>query len=228
MINIFPFLSLTFLFLSLHHPTMADQSLHQTQPLKQIAIDYTPEACNHCPISNTIALTYDHRGGARWRSTTRFLYGTFTAKIQTPKGNTDGLNFNFYLSSLEGDKLQDEIDFEFLGKDSTIIQTNYYSNGNGNNEKIHQLGFDSSDGFHEYGIKWGDGLIEWWIDGKLLRKDERKEGDMFPEKAMYLYASIWDASCIAEGEWTGKYCGADVPYVCHYKDIHVPLKNAVE
>jgi len=110
--------------------SMADQLLHQTQPLKQIAIDYTPEACTHCPISNTITLTYDHRGGARWRSTTRFLHGTFTAKIQTPKGNTDGLNFNFYLSSLEGDKSQDEIDFEFLGKDSTIVQTNYYSNGN--------------------------------------------------------------------------------------------------
>jgi len=130
MINVISFLSLTFLFHSLHHSTMANQSLHQTQPLKQIAIDYTPEACTHCPISNTITLTYDHRGGARWRSTTRFLYGTFTAKIQTPKGNTDGLNFNFYLSSLEGDKSQDEIDFEFLGKDSTVVQTNYYSNGN--------------------------------------------------------------------------------------------------
>jgi len=121
-VKVFPFLSMTFLFLSLHRSTMVDQSFHQTQPLKQIAIDYTPEVCTHCPISNTITLNYDHRSGARWRSTTRFLHRIFTAKIQTPKDNTNGLNFNFYLSSLEGDKSQDEIDFEFLGKDTTIVQ----------------------------------------------------------------------------------------------------------
>lgn len=109
---------------------MADPTLHhETHPIKQIAIDYTPEACTHCPVSNSITLTYDHRGGARWRSTTRFLYGTFSSLIQCPQGNTSGLNFNIYLSSLEGDKSQDEIDFEFLGKDKTIVQTNYFTTG---------------------------------------------------------------------------------------------------
>lgn len=111
---------------------MADpvvHSLHQTEPIKEITIDYTPEACTHCADSNSITLTFDHRGGARWRSTTRFLYGTFSSLIQCPKGNTSGLNFNIYLSSLEGDKSQDEIDFEFLGKDKTIVQTNYYTTG---------------------------------------------------------------------------------------------------
>lgn len=207
---------------------MADPVLHpETQPLKEIAIDYTPELCSHCPISNKITLTYDHRGGSRWRSTTRFLHGTFTAKIQSPKGNTSGLNFNLYLSSLEGENSQDEIDFEFLGKDTTIVQTNYYSNGIGNRERIHELGFDSSDGFHEYGIKWGVGFIEWLIDGNVVRKEEKKEGEGFPEKAMFLYASVWDASYIADGMWTGKYHGTDAPYVCLYKDIHVPLTNAV-
>ncbi|KAK8326078.1 hypothetical protein V6Z12_A11G094200 [Gossypium hirsutum] len=156
---------------------MADPALHhQIQPIKEIAIDYTPEACTHCPVSNSITLTFDHRGGARWRSTTRFLYGTFTSLIQCPKGNTSGLNFNIYLSSLEGDKSQDEIDFEFLGKDKTIVQTNYYTTGTGNREQIHDLGFDCSDGFHEYTIKWNPDSIEWVIDGKVVRKAEKKEG----------------------------------------------------
>ncbi|KDP28693.1 hypothetical protein JCGZ_14464 [Jatropha curcas] len=107
---------------------MAEPALHyETQPKKQIAIHYTPEASNHCPVSNSITLTYNHRGGSRWRSTTRFLYGTFSSLIQCPKGNTSGLNFNIYLYSPEGDKSQDEIDFEFLGKDKTVVQTNYYT-----------------------------------------------------------------------------------------------------
>lgn len=30
---------------------MADPTLHhETHPIKQIAIDYTPEACTHCPV----------------------------------------------------------------------------------------------------------------------------------------------------------------------------------
>ncbi|KAF4397862.1 hypothetical protein G4B88_019583, partial [Cannabis sativa] len=39
---------------------------------------------------------------------------------------------------------------------------------------------------------------------------------------MFLYASIWDASYIAKGSWTGTYVGCDAPYHCLYKEIHVP------
>ncbi|KAF7153766.1 hypothetical protein RHSIM_Rhsim01G0154500 [Rhododendron simsii] len=212
---------------------MADPALHsqtprhQTRILKEIAVDYCPDACTHCAESDSIAVTFDHRGGVRWRSTTRFHYGTFGAEIQCPKGNTSGLNFNIYLSSLEGNKSQDEIDFEFLGKDKTIVQTNYYTTGTGNREEIHDLGFDCSDGFHEYVIKWYPHMIEWLIDGTLLRKDTEKHSEGFPEKPMFLYASVWDASYIDEGRWTGPFVGCDAPYVCHYKDVVVPSEAAV-
>lgn len=52
------------------------------------------------------------------------------------------------------------------------------------------------------------------MDGEVVRREERKEGEGFPEKAMFLYASIWNASGISDGKWCGKYCGADEPYVC--------------
>ncbi|KAF9600095.1 hypothetical protein IFM89_002568 [Coptis chinensis] len=213
---------------------MADPALHtetptqQTLTLKEIIVDYTPEACIHTPESNDIAITFDERGGARWRSHTQFKYGIFKAKIQCPKGNTSGLNFNIYLSSLEGDKSQDEIDFEFLGKDKKIVQTNFYTTGTGNREKIHELGFDCSDGFHEYEIRWFEEFIEWVINGKVVRKEERKEGEEFPKKPMFLYSSVWDASYIDEGRWTGTYVGCDAPYVCLYKDVQVPVATAVE
>ncbi|KAE9445794.1 hypothetical protein C3L33_22309, partial [Rhododendron williamsianum] len=158
---------------------MADTALHsqtprhQTQILKEIAVDYCPDACTHCAESDSIAVTFDDRGGARWRSTTRFHYGT------------------------------------------------------GNREEIHDLGFDCSDGFHEYVIKWYPHVIEWLIDGTLLRKDTKKDGEGFPEKPMFLYASVWDASYIDEGRWTGPYVGCDAPYVCHYKDVVVPSEAAV-
>lgn len=64
-----------------------------------------------------------------------------------------------------------------------------------------------------------------------MRREERKEeeeGKGFPERPMFLYASLWDASYIDEGRWTGKYRGTDAPYVCLYKDIRVPSQTAIE
>ncbi|XP_038876437.1 beta-glucanase-like [Benincasa hispida] len=200
---------------------MGDPSVSLSHPLKQIAIDYNPKACTYCATSNSITLTYDHQGGARWRSTTRFLYGTFSAMIRCPGGNTSGLNFNLYLSSLEGEKGQDEIDFEFLGKDRSVVQTNFYTGGVGNREQIHELGFDCGDGFHKYSVKWEADLIEWAVDGAVVRRAVED----IPRKAMYLYASMWDASDIDEGRWAGKYVGCDQPYVCVYKDIQVPRQS---
>ncbi|XP_073000651.1 probable xyloglucan endotransglucosylase/hydrolase protein 32 [Typha latifolia] len=200
---------------------------HGTTILNQIAVDYCPEACIHHPSAAEIHVAFDHRGGARWRSTTRFRYGTFGARIRCPGGNTSGLNYNIYLSSLEGDKSQDEIDFEFLGKDNTSVQTNFYTVGSGGREQIHQLGFDASEDFHEYLIKWGPELIEWVVDGEVVRREERKEGEPWPEKPMFLYASVWDASYIDKGRWTGEYVGSDAPYVCKYKDVRVPIENVV-
>ncbi|KAG0474463.1 hypothetical protein HPP92_014149 [Vanilla planifolia] len=202
-------------------------SLHRTAILQEIAIDYTPEACLHSPSTGEIHVTYDHRGGARWRSRTRFLHGTFGARIRCPKGNTSGLNYNIYLSSLEGDKSQDEIDFEFLGKDNNSVQTNVYTAGVGGKEQIHPLGFDASEDYHEYLIRWGPDEISWLVDGGVIRREVRQAGEPWPEKAMFLYASVWDASYIDEGRWTGQYVGCDTPYVCSYKDVRVPEGTAL-
>lgn len=207
---------------------MATTNQHETQTLKSIAVDYTPDACRHCPTTDEIHVTYDHRGGARWRSPRRFLYGGFSARIRCPSGNTSGLNFNLYLSSLEGDKSQDEIDFEFLGKDLTSVQTNFYVNGVGSRERIHPLGFDASDGLHEYVIRWGPREMVWEVDGAVVRSEVRADDDAWPTKPMFLYSSVWDASYIDEGRWTGEYVGCDAPYVCWYKDVRVPMETMEE
>ncbi|KAF3321306.1 putative xyloglucan endotransglucosylase/hydrolase protein 31 [Carex littledalei] len=207
--------------------THTSEHHHGTAILKEIAVDYRPEVCLHKPEDDEIHITFDHRGGARWRSHHRFQYGTFGGRIKCPAGNTSGLNFNIYLSSLEGDKSQDEIDFEFLGKDKLSVQTNVYTVGCGNREQIHPLGFDYSDDFHEYLIKWSPQTIEWLVDGKLIRKEERKPDEAWPEKPMFLYSSVWDASYIDEGRWTGNYVGCDAPYVCSYRNVRVPVENII-
>lgn len=60
----------------------------------------------------------------------------------------------------------DEVDIEFVGKDTTKVQFNYYTNGTGGHEHYHSLGFDAAGGFHTYGFAWTEGSITWYVDGQ--------------------------------------------------------------
>ena len=55
----------------------------------------------------------------------------------------------------------DEIDIEFLGKDTTKVQFNYYTNGQGNHEYVYNLGFDAAYGYHTYAFNWQRNYIAW-------------------------------------------------------------------
>ena len=67
----------------------------------------------------------------------------------------------------------DEIDIEFLGKDMTRVQFNYYTNGVGGHEFYFDLGFDASEDFHEYAFDWQRDSITWYIDGKAVYRATR-------------------------------------------------------
>ena len=60
----------------------------------------------------------------------------------------------FQTSSFETSKVQNEIDFEWLLKDRSKVQTNYYVKGKGGHEQAIDLGFDCADDFHNYALLW--------------------------------------------------------------------------
>lgn len=196
--------------------------LHVTERLAEFGVDYTPEAVNHKAEDLEITVTFDSKGGSRWRSLKQYLAGSFSAKIRAPSGNASGLTYDFYLSSGVGDKALDKVGFEFVGKDKTVVQTSLFTNGEGSRED-HDLGFDSSAGFHEYTIKWYPSKIEWFVDGKLIETASRLGDEPFPEKPMYLYGSVWDASEVLGGNWAGKYVAGEEPHVVSFKTVLVPL-----
>ena len=211
------------------------------RPLSELVVDYTPDNIKvkyTTSLEITILFNTPH-GGSRWRTIMKSGHGLYTAKICTPAGNASGLVSSFYLSTgQEGDDLQqqqqqqqddeDEIDFEFLGLDARLVQTNVHVKGIGNREAVHELGFDASAAFHEYSIFWSAESIEWFVDGARVRIVSRKksvEGGFDPEwptRPMYLYASVWNAESIASGRWAGLYVGCDEPYACRYEDVFIP------
>ncbi|KAH7428136.1 hypothetical protein KP509_10G077500 [Ceratopteris richardii] len=192
-------------------------------PMRPFEIDYG--FSNVGVASNDLSITFNEQGqGARFRSVTTYPSGTFTSRIKCAEGNTSGLLSSFYLSSREGSRVQDEIDFEWLGKDKTSVQTNYYVNGVGNHELQVPLGFDCSEAYHIYTIIYNSDQIQWLVDGKIVRIVPRVQGIAnvpYPVKPVYVYASVWNASSVNDGAWTGNWNGADVPFVVYFSDIRI-------
>jgi endo-1,3-1,4-beta-glycanase ExoK len=129
-------------------------------------------------------------------------YGTYSARIRTAAGS--GLNTTFftYVGPGVGAAIHDEIDFEFLGKDTHSVQLNYYVDGKPQDGTIIQLDFDASAAFHDYSFTWETSKIRWYVDGKLVH--ETKENSPLPSHPGRIYLSLWSGSK-EEDDWLGKF-----------------------
>ena len=111
----------------------------------------------------------------------------------------------------------DEIDIEFLGKDTTKVQFNFFVDGKGGNEYMYDLGFDASKEFHRYGFRWAEDSITWFVDGEPVYKvttDDSvetgrnvKQVEKLPSTAGRMLTNYWCGNARAYG-WMGEYKGA--------------------
>lgn len=129
----------------------------------------------------------------------------------------------------------DEIDIEFLGKDTTKVQFNYFVNGQGGHEYMHDLGFDASEGFHTYGYRWEPTAITWFVDGKPVYKVTTDKSvtpaenlvivDVLPSTPGRILTNYWCGNKNAEG-WMGKYKGNTKDNGTEYKWIATSAQGA--
>ena len=111
----------------------------------------------------------------------------------------------------------DEIDIEFLGKDTTKVQFNFFVDGKGGNEYMYDLGFDASKEFHRYGFRWAEDSITWFVDGKPVYKVTTDKNateasnirivEKLPSTAGRILSNYWCGNERAWG-WMGEYKGA--------------------
>lgn len=202
-------------------------------PLRRnVPVHIHPVVIDYCASNieihqdSSMAITFDRLGcGGRIRSLTNYASGRFKGNIKCPEGETSGLLTSMYVSSCEGSKHQDEIDFEFLGDNKRIVQTNFYVNGIGGHEQWVELDFDCSQAFHSYAIHYSKHKIQWFVDQRLvrtvLREQQMEQQKPYPAKKVFLYASVWNASWVNNGLWTGKWRGSGLPYVAKFNDITI-------
>ncbi len=122
----------------------------------------------HLTIDKDSTGTYNYTGG-EYRTTDFYHYGYYETSMQAIKN--DGVVSSFFTYTGPSDNNPwDEIDIEILGKDTTKVQFNYYTNGIGEHEYMYDLGFDASEAYHTYGFDWQPDSITWYVDGKEVYK----------------------------------------------------------
>lgn len=127
----------------------------------------------NCVIEDSLLkLRIDESGastyyGGEYRSAEFFGYGKFEVCMKAIKN--DGVVSSFFTYTGPSDHNPwDEIDIEFLGKDTSKVQFNYFTDGVGGHEKLYDLGFDASEDFHTYGFEWLEDQIVWYVDDEAV------------------------------------------------------------
>jgi len=122
-----------------------------------------------------LSITNDTKGGSmpyaggEYRSNSKYGYGLYKVNMKPAKHNGVVSSFFTYTGPSDNNPW-DEIDIEFLGKDTTKVQFNYFTNGVGNHEYLYNLGYDASKEFHTYAFDWDPTYIAWFVDGKEVHR----------------------------------------------------------
>ena len=154
--------------------------------------------------------------GAEYRTNNVYSYGYYEVCMKPAKGS--GLVSSFF--TYTNNPRWDEIDIEFLGKDTTKVQFNYYIDGVGGHEKLYDLGFDASSEFHVYAFDWKSNSITWYVDGKAVYTAT----ESIPEYPQQIMMNIWN--CTGIDEWTGPLDESALPATASYKWVaYVPHAN---
>lgn len=149
--------------------------------------------------------------GAEFRSKDFYGFGMYEVVMKPIKN--DGVVSSFFTYTGPSDNNPwDEIDIEFLGKDTSKVQFNYYTNGKGGHEYLYELGFDASEDFHTYGFDWQADSITWYVDGEAVYTATKN----LPSTPSKIMMNVWPGTGV-DG-WLNAFDGT-TPLTAEYKAV---------
>ncbi|MFC1637485.1 family 16 glycosylhydrolase [Candidatus Margulisiibacteriota bacterium] len=145
-----------------------------------------------------------------------YRYGYYETRMKAAAGK--GLVSSFFVyAGTWGKPDHSEIDFEFLGKDCGQAQLNHYVEGRGKHEKMVALGFDACSEFHNYGFRWAEDSIIWYVDGSEVHRvneDPATPEKEIPHGKTKIMVNFWPGKGV-DG-WLGPFSYAGKPLEAQY------------
>lgn len=154
--------------------------------------------------------------GAEINRTKRYHYGRYQVVMRAAPGSGLVSSFFTHTDDYFGDP-HNEIDFEFLGYDTAMVQLNFYS-GNGNMQgHLVDLPYDAAKDYQLYTFDWMPDRIDWFIgDQHVFRATQASTGLKIPDRPSRLMMNLWSGS-ERQYNWHGKptfESGATASYRC--------------
>ncbi len=157
--------------------------------------------------------------GGEYRSKDFYGYGRYEVSMKAIKNDGVVSSFFTYTGPSDGNPW-DEIDVEILGKDTTKVQFNYFTNGVGNHEYMHDLGFDASEDFHTYAFEWHKDKIVWFVDGVEVYS----ANENIPVTESKIMMNAWCGTGV-DG-WLNAFDDSKMPLTAEYEKISfVPFEE---
>lgn len=179
-----------------------------------------------------LQLSMDNSSGAGFASKLSYGSGFFHMRMKLPEKDSSGVVTAFYLTSHTDN--HDELDFEFLGDKEGrpyTLQTNVFSNGQGNREERIQLWFDPTLTFHTYKILWNQHQIVFYVDNIPIRvfKNKTNIGVIYPSQPMQIEGSLYDGESWATDGGRTKTNWTQAPFRAHFQGFDIdgcPSQNS--
>ncbi|KAI2615636.1 glycoside hydrolase family 16 protein [Hypoxylon sp. NC1633] len=116
---------------------------------------------------------------------------------------------------LQSDDL-DEIDWEWLGADSTEVQSNYFGKGitsSYNRGQFHEMG-NNQNGFVTYVIDWTSDRVIWTVDGTTVRTLQASEAEsgQYPQTPMQVKFGAWSGGDPSNAQGTIQWARGPTDY----------------
>jgi beta-glucanase (GH16 family) len=152
-----------------------------------------------------------------------YLYGRFVAEVKP--ADVPGLITGVFLHR---NSPRQEIDVEFLGRDTTKLLLNVYYNPGDEGARMEygyrgtpvliDLGFDASEVFHRYEIEWSPASIRWRVDGRLAYERVNWDPTPIPHLPMQLNVNLWHSR---SEELAGQLAGGELPAQTELRAIEI-------
>ncbi|MCI7768144.1 MAG: glycoside hydrolase family 16 protein [Oscillospiraceae bacterium] len=157
--------------------------------------------------------------GGEYRSKEFYGYGRYEVRMKAIRN--DGVVSSFFTYTGPSDNNPwDEIDIEILGKDTTKVQFNYFTDGKGDHEYLHDLGFDASEDFHDYAFEWHKDKIVWFVDGIEVYSADSN----IPSTNGKIMMNAWCGTGV--DSWLNAFDDSTLPLTAEYERISfVPFEE---
>ncbi len=156
-------------------------------------------------------------------STASYRYGSFKAELQPPR--VSGLVTGMFLHR---NGPRQEIDIEFLGKDTSKMLINVFYNPGPETTKLEygyrgtptiiDLGFDAAEGFHTYEIDWRPNIIRWLVDGECVYERNMWQPTPIPDEPLQFNLNLWHSR---SKEFAGGLAAAKLPASASIRSMQI-------